>query len=112
MNTKTVNPIQYGDTPLHIACKMQDIELIGALCDSGEDVNAVNDDGDTPLHIACKLRNLRMVKAINNGKGWVESGIRNKDGEIPLEIAVKHEYEGNNLEVLRYLMDNFDDHRH
>jgi ankyrin repeat protein len=45
-----------GNTPLHLACKRNRVDLVRLLIANYVDVNMVNKDGQTPLHLVCKLQ--------------------------------------------------------
>jgi len=45
-----------GNTPLIIACKKNNIEIVQILCNNNADVNFNNINGDSPLIIACEKK--------------------------------------------------------
>ena len=57
-NTESVHcKDEGGNTPLHVACyhqKLNVIKFLVGLDESGVTLQKVNKDGDTPLHLACK----------------------------------------------------------
>ncbi len=59
-----VNEINsYGNTPLHLACEIGNLEMVEALIKAGVDVNFKN-KGLTPLHKAYEKNHLKIVKAL------------------------------------------------
>jgi ankyrin repeat protein len=55
-------PKLHGNTAFHIACEMEDFELIKILIDAGCDPNIQNDDGNTGLHIVSIKNNHHMIE--------------------------------------------------
>ena len=53
-----------GDTPLHLAVRRGDRDLIARLLDEGADVHARNKDGVTPLHVAIWKHDRRVVRML------------------------------------------------
>jgi hypothetical protein len=56
--------IRYGDTPLHIACKNNYLEVAQALIGAGAELNIVNNEGETPLEIAKKNNNHKIIQVL------------------------------------------------
>ena len=56
--------IRYGETPLHIACKKNYLEVAQALIIAGAELNIVNNEGETPLEIAKKNNNHKIIQVL------------------------------------------------
>ena len=82
-----VNP--NGQTPLHIACTVENMEYIPVLTQNPTcDLNIQDDNGDTALHIAA----CNMFKSTKNIQYMLECdrcdpNITNKEGYTPLHVA-------------------------
>ena len=82
-----------GDTPLHIACSLENVAIVRSLLLNGADLSQHNNAGNTPIHIACNFQifdNLmtlldcsRCDPNVQNGKGDTALHIvcRMKDSE-------------------------------
>lgn len=66
-----------NNTPLHIACFVDNLEGIKILLEFGVDVNVKNINGSTPLHILCYKNNIEGIKTLLN---YDTSSINEKDG--------------------------------
>lgn len=55
---------QDGDTALHVAATVDNVELAGRLLAAGSDVNAGGNGGATPLHYAARAVNQQMVQLL------------------------------------------------
>ena len=86
--------------PLHIACRINDVQMLKIASEVGCDPNLANADGDTPLHLACKLGNLELTCKLLEMKCDIK--IHNKHGEDPLMIALKQDY----LSIVECLIQN------
>lgn len=66
---KKVNePNLAGNTPLHIAVCLGDLELISTLINEGADINAIGEFGGTALHFAAEEWHLEVIEyLIKNG---------------------------------------------
>ena len=72
-----------GDTPLHIACKSEKVDIIEYLtADAKCDINIQNAEGDHPLHIACQ-KSLKLECLVYEG----DVNCLNAAEETPLHIA-------------------------
>jgi ankyrin repeat protein len=54
----------YGDTPLHYACRNDNLELVKFLVDSGGDVSVLDECGNTPLKLLTDTQREEMEKYI------------------------------------------------
>ncbi|OXU29408.1 hypothetical protein TSAR_002204 [Trichomalopsis sarcophagae] len=53
-----------SNTPLHIAVKQKDVEIVTILLNKGASVESRNHNGETPLHFAAKTRNDEIIDLI------------------------------------------------
>ena len=86
-----------GDTPVHIACRHYQNEIVTYLTQERHcDLNVPNLEGELPLHIACQQKSLELVKLVSN----CDINIRTKiGGDTPVHIACRH-YQN---EIVTYL---------
>ncbi|CAB0029121.1 unnamed protein product [Trichogramma brassicae] len=82
-----------GRTPLHLATKHENLDMIGLLLRNGADPNAADMEGIVPLHIICKRHdddNLgeRFFKISNDIQKTVQVDAMDKLGRTPLQWAV------------------------
>lgn len=80
---RSVNTL--GDTPLHIAVRRGDAEIVPAMLDAGADINAKGDEGFTPLHYAVMYDDVRIVRLLLDRGADVET--MSSWGESPLDSA-------------------------
>lgn len=86
------------DTPLHLATKDENIEVMKLLLQKRAQLDAKDKNGYTPLHLASSLGHLEVVKCL------VEKGARidvqdDKEGRTPYFLAVKNDH----TDVVNYL---------
>ena len=87
-------------TALHIACKMNKVELVKSLIAVRINMNILDDSGHIPLHIACDYGYTEIVQLlIENGANM--NILDEFYGSIPLSIAC----EGSHTEVVQLLVD-------
>ena len=55
---------EFGNTPLHIAARMGEIDHVELLIANGANVDAIGEDGATPLHDAAGYGRVAVVKAL------------------------------------------------
>ena len=80
-----------GDTPLHIACRSKDVQLVKLLLESQHkiDLTIQNNSGDTPFHIACATACFPVVDALLRlGNSVNVLAIKNSNGDIPFHVAL------------------------
>ncbi|CAB0029894.1 unnamed protein product [Trichogramma brassicae] len=87
---------KFGDTPLHLAVKDKNLEVVELLLRNGADPDCTNEDGLTPLHIICQIRNskelLKKFFEINNNiQQTVLVDMRDNWGNSPLHLALRRE---------------------
>lgn len=76
---------QDGDTALHVAVKVENVELAWRLLTAGSDVNAEGNGGATPLHYAARAVNQQMVQLLLE---WgAKPDIQDDAGKTALELA-------------------------
>ena len=74
------------NTPLHIACSSNALDIVKLLvCHCS--VDAANSDGDTPLHVACKLNHHDVLKCLLDGQHRKLDHLKNNAGFTPLHCA-------------------------
>ena len=71
-----------GETPLLVATRNSNPDIVRALLNTGANVDAMATNGDTPLLIAIGKKDLELVKLLI--KGGANVGLANKKGETPL----------------------------
>ena len=94
------NNDSFGNTPLHIACKDNDVQLLKVAVELKCDPNLTNITGETPVHLACTSGNLEMVRLLM--KMNCDTKIENKDGDDALMIALHFGH----LEIVELLIRN------
>jgi ankyrin repeat protein len=77
-----------GDTPLHNAVDLGDVELTELLLGAGANVNAVDDGNTTPLMVATRWSFEACVAALL--AAGADKSIANKHGDTPLSVARKN----------------------
>ena len=96
-----------GNTPLHIACKVGDSNIVLYLVSHFNcDLNVINDEGCIPLHyvLSSDKLSLEVVLAVSNG--CTLKYIQNKLGKTPLHIACENpKYHSMNKEKKILLLD-------
>lgn len=90
---KIVN--EEGDTPLHIACLEEKIDLVELLIKRGADINASNKSGLSPLHYAStnsSVLSLLLKKKKLNVNSTCKSGntILHHVASKPAKIDLRH----------------------
>ncbi len=77
---------EYEGSPLHVAVKEGDIELVKHFLEKGANVNIQGAFGETPLHIAVDRGYESIVKLLlENG---ADPNIQSNEGNTPLHLAV------------------------
>ncbi len=77
---------EYEGSPLHVAVKEGDIELVKHFIEKGANVNIQGAFGETPLHIAVD-RGYDVIVKLLLEKG-ADPNIQSNEGNTPLHIAV------------------------
>ena len=91
-----------GDTPLHIACRRGNLEIVVLFFEDPTDsfdIRARNKNGQTPLHLACENGNIDIVRLLCN----ILNNVNDKDnnGNTPLHVACINGYY-NVVEILSH----------
>ena len=86
-----------GETALHLAVRLQDIDLVKSLIEKGANTHSQNKEGMTPLHLALKIllskKNVRIntlrkitLLLIDKGKNL---NIQDGNDDTPLHLAIQ-----------------------
>lgn len=84
-----------GDTPLHLAIKLNKKDHLKILLNNEANLDEVNNNGDTPLHLLMMLKenNIELIKTIieyYNEKKFKTINNYNKQGYTPLHILINN----------------------
>lgn len=93
LQTRGINPDTLadkdGNTPLHIAARMDATAVIEKLLEMGADIDRPNAAGETPLHLAVRNTHFSAISTL------VERGAKvltaDKDGQTPVDIVMQAE---------------------
>jgi ankyrin repeat protein len=99
INNQDFDIPDYGETALHAACEIGDIDRIKMLIERGANINIRNEFGDTPLHCAVLWGDIEVVKLLINNGADVNIKDGSYEGCTPLEWAIKE----NNIEIIKLL---------
>lgn len=77
---------KHCDSPLHIAVKYSDPDIVRLLLEASANVNAKNNDGETPLHIAARYSDLDIVILLLDN--FADVHVKNNDGKTALHRAL------------------------
>jgi ankyrin repeat protein len=94
------------DTPLHIAVKGDQVEIVKTLLNAKASTTATNKDGDKPLHIAAKNGNQKIVNLLLQKETSASVADKGYIYRTPLHWAAI----GNNQEVIKALIQKGDTH--
>ena len=87
-----------GNTPMHLACKGGDSNIVNLLTKKGAKTNATNRKKKTPVHTAAKYGSVDVVKVlIQEHKEPIKCLDYRK--RIPLHLAAKY----NRVDVIKFL---------
>ena len=96
-NDFPVNAKSIGQTPLHFAVRMGDIEVVKLLVENEAKIDAKDTNGYASLHIAAQNGHLEIIKHLIENGAQIEE--RGKYGYTPLHIAAQNGY----LLIFKYL---------
>uniref|UniRef100_A0ABD2XM61 Uncharacterized protein n=1 Tax=Trichogramma kaykai TaxID=54128 RepID=A0ABD2XM61_9HYME len=79
-----------GDTPLHLALRSENRNLVELLLKKGANPNAPNDEASTPIHVICQgYWTVPLLKRVRELGGLVEIDRRDGAGDAPLHHAMR-----------------------
>lgn len=90
-----------GNTPLHIAAKDDDTNLLVLLLKYNPKLDSKNDNGFTPLHCAIVNNNTTMAKLLLDA--GADCSFTDPYGNTPLHLAAKH----GNTELCKLLLEQY-----
>ncbi|XLU47012.1 tankyrase-1 [Arachis ipaensis] len=98
-------PVEDGDTALHLTCLYGHLECAQLLLDRGANLEANDEDGALPLHDACAGGYTQIVQLLLNRAGDAEIIKRmlesvDSEGDTPLHHAAR----GEHVDVIRLLL--------
>ncbi|OIV89168.1 hypothetical protein TanjilG_25689 [Lupinus angustifolius] len=100
-------PVEDGDTALHLTCLYGHLECVQLLLERGANLEAKDDDGAIPLHDACAGGFTEIVQLLFNRANGAERIKRmlesvDSEGDTPLHHAAR----GEHVDVIRLLLSN------
>ncbi|XP_045831536.1 ankyrin repeat domain-containing protein 1 [Trifolium pratense] len=100
-------PVEDGDTALHLTCLYGHFQCAQLLLERGADLEAKDEDGAIPLHDACAGGFLEIVQLLFNRASDSEHIKRmlesvDSEGDTPLHHAAR----GEHADVIRLLLSN------
>lgn len=101
-----INKIEGSTTPLHIAVKSGNMEMIEFLIENGADPSIVNAKNNTPLHMAANEGNITAFKTLLNKN--VDLKIKGNFNLTPLEMAVVYGHEDFLFNLTKEHLDQID----
>ncbi|KAL4592115.1 hypothetical protein LXL04_005099 [Taraxacum kok-saghyz] len=98
LNGSIDEPVEDGDTALHLTCLYGHLSCVQVLLERGASVEAKDEDGGIPLHDACAGGFLEIVQLLIGKAGSQECLKRMLDsvdveGDTPLHHAARGEHE-------------------
>jgi hypothetical protein len=79
---------QFGGTPLHWACEVEDVETVRLLLRNGADVNRMDEKGRTPLHDALFKANWVIVELLGRADAdWLAEHPVGRGVASPLHLV-------------------------
>lgn len=100
-------PVEDGDTALHLTCLYGHFECAQLLLERGANLEATDEDGAIPLHDACAGGFINIVQLLLNRANNAEHIRRmlesvDSEGDTPLHHAAR----GEHADVIRLLLSN------
>lgn len=80
-------PTDRGITPLLIACREGNVDLVALLAARGVSVNDTAGQGLTPLHVACMTGHIAVVRWLVAAGATVMPPAQQPGGATPLHVA-------------------------
>jgi ankyrin repeat protein len=85
--SETVLEIVKGDTPLHVACRLGNVELVTIMMDMGARCTGLeNSDGDLPFHVACRNGYWDVVRVLLDVFGKALLNFPGKDKRLAVHM--------------------------
>lgn len=105
LNGSIDEPVEDGDTALHLACLYGYLPCVQLLLERGANLEATDEDGAVPLHDACAGGFTEIVQLLLNSanspecvKGMLDSV--DAEGDTPLHHAAR----GEHVDIIRLLL--------
>lgn len=100
-------PVEDGDTALHLTCLYGHLSCVQLLLERGANIEAKDEDGAIPLHDACAGGYTEIVQLLLNRAHGAEHIKRmlesvDSEGDTPLHHAAR----GEHVDVIRLLLSN------
>jgi hypothetical protein len=79
-----------GQIPLHIACRLSDLDIVKSLVEANEECLMIEDSNqDMPLHIVCRLGKCDIVSYLSTKP---ENGaiVKDKNGYLPIQLLLSN----------------------
>ncbi|KAL2323190.1 hypothetical protein Fmac_027569 [Flemingia macrophylla] len=100
-------PVEDGDTALHLTCLYGHLPCVQLLLERGANIEAKDEDGAIPLHDACAGGYMEVVQLLLNRANDAEHIKRmlesvDSEGDTPLHHAAR----GEHVDVIRLLLSN------
>lgn len=89
-----------GETPLHLATKLELSEICSILIQKKADLNAKDKEGNTPLHLAALSDSEEMCKLLLKNGAPIQA--KNEKGQTSLHITIAN----NNKKACKFLIKN------
>ncbi|KAL9266297.1 BRCA1-associated RING domain protein 1-like protein [Drosera capensis] len=107
LNGSINEPVEDGDTPLHLSCLYGNFPCVQLLIERGADIEVKDEDGAIPLHDACAGGYYNIVELLLNNATSPDKKKRMLDtadyeGDTPLHHAARGDHDN----VVRLLLDN------
>uniref|UniRef100_A0A336KKD9 CSON012202 protein n=1 Tax=Culicoides sonorensis TaxID=179676 RepID=A0A336KKD9_CULSO len=90
-----------GDTPLHLAARRRDVDMVRILVDYGTNVDSQNGEGQTALHIAAAEGDEQLVKYFYGVRA--SAAIADNQDRTPMHLAA----ENGHATIIEILADKF-----
>ncbi len=89
-----------GISPLHVAVKVRNLNMVNYLLDHGADVDIQDNNGYTPLHYAVSQHRLKIVESLVRHEA--DTNLANSAGITPLQQAAY----SNDFQIVDFLLRN------